>query len=114
MLHTWVVDHCHLAIGLFYLKVRRGWRDAQDIVVCRIDHHGEYKFGISVRKEIARTGIYFKRKSVGVVAIWERKNGEGQAQPSEIYRGLLGSGYAGCQRPTLTFGVAGRAATSIT
>lgn len=41
MLHTWVVDHGHLAIGLFDLKVRRGWLDAQDIVIRRVDHHDE-------------------------------------------------------------------------
>lgn len=40
-LHTWMVDHGHFAVGLFDLEVRRGWLDAQDIVIRRVDHHDE-------------------------------------------------------------------------
>lgn len=67
-LRTWMVDHGHLSIGLFDLEIRRGGLDAQDIIICRVDHHDEQELDIREMK---------KNKMLGRVSSSRRKNDVG-------------------------------------
>lgn len=87
---TWVVDHGHLSISLFDLEISRGGLDAQDIIICRVDHHDEQELVIREMKKKPNCSDGYQvqeRKMTWMLSRFEKKSGreEEPAQPSEIY-----------------------------